>query len=28
MKKVLSYLIQNKILRSDYLWKTKSLLKN
>ena len=28
LKKVFGYLIHNKILRSDYLWKTKSLIKN
>jgi hypothetical protein len=28
LKKVLGYLLQSKIIRSDYLWKAKSLLKN
>jgi hypothetical protein len=27
LKKALSYFIQNKIIRSDYLWKSRSLLK-
>jgi hypothetical protein len=28
LKKVLGYLVQSKIIRSDYLWKAKALLKN
>lgn len=27
LKKVLGYLVQNKIIRSDYLWKSRSLVK-
>lgn len=28
LKKILGYLIQNKMIRSDYLWKTRALVKN
>lgn len=27
LKKVIGFLVQHKIIRSDYLWKTKSLMK-
>ena len=27
LKKSIGYLVQNKIVRSDYLWKTRSLVK-